>query len=132
MTNIAGIPMDEYCPVCGKCPDWKAERRKIEETVRKSAYHIIEYKGATWFAVGLALVRIVQAILRNERSVLTVSTVLAGEYGLQGVSLGVPSIVGQRGVEAVLEAKLSSEERKALAHSASVLQEAIAALRKEK
>ena len=60
----------------------KQERRQIEEAVRTSAYHIINYKGATYFAVGQALVRIVSAIVRNEKSVLTVSTVLEGEYGL--------------------------------------------------
>jgi L-lactate dehydrogenase len=131
MTHLAGIPIDEYCPICGKCKDWRIERQGIEEATRKSAYHIINYKGATYFAVGLALVRIVKAILRNERSVLTVSTVLNGEYGLEAVSLGVPSIVTQGGVESVLEAKLPPEEMKALVNSASVLQDSIAELERE-
>jgi L-lactate dehydrogenase len=128
MTHLAGIPIDEYCPICGKCKDWRTERQKIEEAVRKSAYHVIDYKGATYFAVALALVRIVAAILRNERSVLTVSAVLKGEYGLDDVSLGVPSIVFQGGVESVLDARLSADEMKALANSASILREAITEL----
>ena len=99
-------------------------------TVRRSAYHIIDYKGATYFAVGLALVRIVSAILRNRRSVLTVSTVLDGEYGLANVSLSVPSIVSQSGVERILEADLSSEELEALSKSASVLRDAIVELKR--
>ena len=128
MTHLAGVPIDEYCPVCGRCADWKATRREIEDGVRRSAYHVIDYKGATHFAVGLALVRIVGAILRNERSVLTVSTVLDGEYGLQGVSLGVPSIISQGGVDHVLEARLPPEESEALSKSASILRDAIAEL----
>jgi L-lactate dehydrogenase len=93
--------------------------------VKHSAYHIIDYKGATWFAVGLALTRIAAAILRNQRGVLTVSSVLEGEYGLSGVSLGVPCIVSQKGVEKVLEVTLPPDEQSALVKSASVLRAAI-------
>jgi L-lactate dehydrogenase len=130
MTHLAGIPIDKYCRICGKCSDWMAERREMEQVVRRSAYHIIDYKGATYFAVGLALVRIVGAILRNERSVLTVSTALDGEYGLADVSLSVPSIVSQGGVERILEADLSPEELEALSRSASVLRDAIVELKR--
>jgi len=78
MTNMAGMPVEEFCRLCRKCDDWQAVRRKIAEEVRHSAYHIIDYKGATWFAVGLALTRIAAAILRNQHGVLTVSSVLEG------------------------------------------------------
>jgi len=128
MVNLAGIPIEQYCPRCGKCGQWQDERRRMEESVRNSAYHVIDYKGSTYFAVGLALVRIVAAILRNEKSVLTVSAVLDGEYGLSGVSLGVPSIVSEGGVESILEARLSPAEMTALAQSAATLREAIAAV----
>jgi len=129
MTNIAGMPIDEYCPTCGKCADWKSERDEIVKTVRDSAYHIIDYKGATYFAIGLALVRIVGAILRNQRSVLTVSTVLDGEYGLEDVCLSVPCVVSGRGVERVVEASLAPGELDALSRSASILRNAMAELR---
>lgn len=125
MTHVAGMPIDDYCPVCRRCVDWRAERERIEQAVRDSAYHIIDYKGATYFAVGMALVRIVGAILRNQRSVLTVSTVLNGEHGLEDVCLSVPSIVSQEGVERILEANLSPEEQKALVWSADLLRQAI-------
>jgi L-lactate dehydrogenase len=128
LTHVAGIHFDEYCQHCGGCNDWEEEKKRIEETVRRSAYHIIDYKGATWFAVGQALVRIASAIIRNEKSVLTISTVLQGEYGLEEVCLGVPAIVGQAGVEGVLEAKLSPEEEAALRRSAEVLKEALRSL----
>jgi L-lactate dehydrogenase len=128
MTNMAGVPVEQFCPLCGKCDDWETSRHKIAEAVKNSAYHIIDYKGATWFAVGLALTRIAGAILRNQNSVLTVSAVLEGEYGLKGVSLGVPCILSQKGVERILQVNLPPEEQNALVQSATVLQEMIAQL----
>lgn len=126
ISHVAGMRFDDYCQMCGDCRDWQEERRQIEEAVRTSAYHIINYKGATYFAVGQALVRIISAIVRNEKSVLTVSTVLEGEYGLNHVCLGVPAMVGEAGVERVIEADLPPEERIALERSAGVIKEAIA------
>ena len=131
LTHIAGMHLDEYCQLCGECEDWLEARRKIEEAVRSSAYHIIDYKGATYYAVGQALVRIVSAIVRNEKSILTVSTVLEGEYGLSGLCLGVPAMVGEAGVERVLDLALPSTEQAALERSASVLKQAIAQLTTE-
>lgn len=128
MTHVAGMPIDAYCSACGICEDWMSERKKIEESVRDSAYHIIGYKGATSFGVGMALVRIVQAILRNERSVLTVSTRLDGEYGLRDVCLSVPCIVSEKGVEAIVESRLPDDERTRLGASGKVLKQAIATL----
>ena len=126
ISHVAGMRFDDYCQMCGDCRDWQEERRQIEEAVRTSAYHIINYKGATYFAVGQALVRIISAIVRNEKSVLTVSTVLEGEYGLNHVCLGIPAMVGEAGVERVIEADLPPEERIALERSAGVIKEAIA------
>jgi L-lactate dehydrogenase len=125
LTHIAGMTIDDYCPICGKCNNWGNTRNEIVTTIRNSAYHIIDYKGATYYAIGLALVRIVGAILRNERSVLTVSAILDGEYGLKGVSLGVPSVVSRFGVEMVLESKLSPGELDSLTSSANIIKTAI-------
>ena len=125
MTHIAGMQIDKYCPICRRCADWAAERRQVEQNVRDSAYHIIEYKGATCFAIGLALVRITGAILRGERSVLTVSTSLDGEFGLRDVCLSVPSIVSESGVVKIIESQLPEHELAALTASASVLKKAI-------
>ena len=119
MTNMAGMPIEQFCRLCLKCDDWQAARRKIADEVKHSAYHIIEYKGATWFAVGLALTQIA-APMRNQHGVLTVSSVLEGEYGLNGVSLGVPCIVSREGVEQVLQVNLSPDEQSALEKSAGV------------
>jgi L-lactate dehydrogenase len=128
ISHIAGMRFDDYCQMCGECQDWQAERKQIEESVRTSAYHIIGYKGATYFAVGQALMRITSAIVRNEKSVLTVSTVLDGELGLGKVCLGVPSIVGEAGVERILDLQLPRIEQEKLVHSANVLKQAIAQL----
>jgi L-lactate dehydrogenase len=128
MSHIAGMHFDDYCQMCGDCRDWRAERRKIEEAVRTSAYHIIGYKGATYYAVGQALVHITSAIVRNEKSVLTVSTVLEGEFGLDEVCLSLPVLVGEAGVERVMELVLPAEERLALERSAEVIKTAISSL----
>ena len=125
MTNVAGIPINEYCPMCGACEDWSEQLANIMREVKESAYHIINYKGATYYAIGMALVRIVGAILQDQRSVLTVSTLLNGEYGIHDVGLGIPSVLGQTGVEKIVEAPLIAQEQEALEKSASALQKAL-------
>jgi L-lactate dehydrogenase len=125
MTHIAGVAIDDYCPLCNKCQGWQAEREKITQAVKDSAYHIINYKGATYFAIGMALVRIVGTILQDQRSVLPVSTFLDGEYGLCDVCLGVPCVVGQGGVRQIVEAPLLPDEEAALSKSASILQDVL-------
>ena len=126
MTNLAGIPIDTYCPLCGRCSDWLAERAVMQENMRKSAYHIIDYKGATYFAVSLALVVIIGAILRGQMSVLTVSTMLEGEFGINDVCLSVPSIISTNGVEKIIKSPLTGEEFDALGQSAIALKKIIA------
>ncbi len=125
MTHVAGMPMAQYCPMCGKCADWETEKRRVEQAVRESAYHIIGYKGSTSFGVGMALVRIVKSVLRGENSVLTVSTLLEGEFGLRDVCISVPCVVGRGGVSRVIECRLSEQEQLALGTSAEVLKQAL-------
>lgn len=121
MAHIAGMPIDQYCLLCNKCNDFKKEQQQIEDEVRDSAYHIIDYKGSTNFAIGLALVQIVAAIIRNQHSVLTVSTLLNGEYGLHDICISIPCILSQYGVEQIIEERLTENELKALVRSADVL-----------
>jgi len=92
LANIAGIPMDRYCDECHQCEE-QISRNKIYESVKNAAYEIIRNKGATYYAVALAVRRIVEAIVRNENSILTVSSLLEGQYGLSDVCLSVPTIV---------------------------------------
>jgi L-lactate dehydrogenase len=129
MVHIAGMPIEKYCLVCNKCNDLKTVYQKIADEVRDSAYHIIDYKGSTYFAIGLALVQIVSAILRNQHSVLTVSTYLDGEYGIKDVCLSIPCIISRRGVEKIIEGNLTQKEFHSLSSSASVLQKELSELR---
>jgi L-lactate dehydrogenase len=121
-TDVSGVSFDRFCAQqeIGLSP---ADREAVEETVREAAYEIIERKGATYYAIGLATTEIVEAIIRDERSVLTVSTLLRGEYGVEDVYMSVPSIVGRDGVEDVLEFELTDEELAELQESARVLRE---------
>jgi L-lactate dehydrogenase len=129
MTNVAGVPMDEYCPMCGDCEDWSEQLSRITQEVKDSAYHIINYKGATYYGIGMALVRIVGAILQDQRSVLTVSTFLDGEYGIRDVCLGIPTVLGQTGAMRIVEAPLTTHEQESLENSAHILQQALQDLR---
>ncbi|HTX87476.1 MAG TPA: L-lactate dehydrogenase [Bacteroidales bacterium] len=129
MTNIAGIRIDEYCPVCENCSDWKEERKKIVQEVRDSAYHIINYKGSTHYGVGMAMIRITEAILRNQQSILSVSSLLTGEFGIRDVCLSVPCIVSGNGVVRIVQSPLAPDESAALKNSAEVLSKAMEIIR---
>jgi L-lactate dehydrogenase len=120
MTHIAGIPIREYCEICGVC-DYPRHHEEIARQVRDSAYHIIDYKGSTFYGIGLSLLRISGAILRNEHSVLTVSTLVEGEYGLNDICVSVPCIVGENGVDRIVAARLEPTEHEALEQSAETL-----------
>ncbi|MGE4557422.1 MAG: L-lactate dehydrogenase [Desulfovibrionaceae bacterium] len=126
--NIGGVAFDQYCrdfcarAACG------GVREEIEQDVRNSAYQIIQMKGATYYAVSLAVARIVKSILRNQRSVLTVSTQMRGQFGLQDVCLSLPCLVGSAGVEAVIDSPLGESEEAALLRSARTLKEAFDAI----
>ena len=124
MTHIAGVPMKDYCAICQRCDPEKGHA-EIAHRVRDSAYHIIDYKGSTYYAIGLSLTRISGAILRNEHSILTVSLLLQGEYGINDVCLSVPCVVGKTGVERIITAQLSKDEQAALKASAQVLREVL-------
>jgi len=122
MTHVAGMAINGYCKICGKCDNWTVEREKIAQEVKDSAYHIINYKGATYYAIAMALVRIVGTILQDQNSILTVSTLLDGEYGIKDVCLSVPCLVGQDGIKRIIEAKIMPGEKESLMKSASILQ----------
>jgi len=128
LSHIAGIPIENYCQVCQTC-DFPEQHRTIAEQVRDSAYHIIDYKGSTYYGIGLSLARISGAILRDENSVLTVSTLLQGEYGIHDICLSVPCILGQNGVVRILATRLPSEEQQALHHSAEAIARTLATVR---
>lgn len=119
--NIGGMVLTEYCPVCNDRCDYEKELKSIFEEVKDAAYKIIEAKGATYYAIALALTRIVEAILRDENSVLAVSTLIDDYYEIDGVCLSMPSVVNETGVEKFLRLKLSPAEQKQLRYSAQTL-----------
>ena len=122
--NISGVDLDDYCRITG-VDNPKPVLHAIYESVRDAAYPIIVGKGATYYGIGMAVRRIVEAVVRDEHSVLPVSSMISGHYGIDGICLGLPSIVGRRGVEAVLDIPLSSEELARLQTSASKMRELI-------
>ena len=124
MTHIAGVPMKDYCVICQAC-DPKKGHQDIVRRVRDSAYHIIDYKGSTYYAIGLSLTRISGAILRNEHSILTVSLLLQGEYDIDDICLSVPCVVGKTGVERIITVRLSEDEQAALKASAKTLRKVL-------
>jgi L-lactate dehydrogenase len=125
MCHIGGMPLEEFLQLKSKDDQIAEDKKYIEQRVRDSAYHIIGYKGATYYAVGLALVRITETILRNERSILTVSMYLDGEYSISDVCLGVPCLVSAQGAEEIIEKKLPEDEQKSLERSAEILKTSI-------
>ncbi|MCX8130353.1 MAG: L-lactate dehydrogenase [Clostridia bacterium] len=127
LTNIAGIPMDRYCEECGNCKD-NLSKFNIYENVKNAAYHIIERKGATYYAVALAVRRIVEAIVRDENSILTVSSLLNGHYGLENVCLSLPTVVNRNGIDRIIDIPLDKKEIELLQKSGNSLKEVINAL----
>lgn len=124
LTNVAGVPVEEYCAtICKGCPG--NFKKTIPEKVKNAAYEVLDKKGFTAYAVGLAVKRIVEAIIRDEHSILTVSALLGGEFGISDVYMGVPCIVGKEGIKKILDIKLSDNEMKELNDSAKVLKENI-------
>ncbi len=99
-------------------------RKRIDDAVRRAAYKIIDGKGATYYGIGAGLARITRAIRDNERTVLTLSTPLAGIQGFEGVSLSLPRVVGSEGIISTLQPSLSDEEWRELQRSAAILREA--------
>lgn len=120
LTNIAGIPIEEYTQDCQGL-----QMEGIANDVKNAAYHIIERKGATYYAVALGVARIVEAIVRDENSILTVSSFIEGENGFNNVCFSLPSVIGIEGRKRVLNINLSDHENQQLTKSAEALKNVI-------
>ena len=118
--NVSGIPLDHFCELRGYYEHDKADEW-LQREVRDSAYEIIRRKGATYYGVAMAVERRVRAIVRDEHSVLPDSNLLQGQYGINGLCMSIPAVVGRNGVEDTLEIPLSPAEREALRDSAATL-----------
>lgn len=122
--NVSGIELSHFCELCGHYDHMKTMQR-LYEGVRDSAYQIIEKKGATYYGIAMAVRRIAECIVRNEHSILPVSSFIEGHYGLDGICMGVPTIVGSSGVQKVLDIPLSEEEQEKLSNSADALKKVL-------
>lgn len=122
LANIGGVRLPEYPAPDGR-PAPQATLDDIFQRTRRAAYDIIQRKHATYYAIGLGLLSIAEAVLRDQRTVMTVSTPLTGQYGVSGIALSLPAVVGTGGVSEVLPIHLSEQEQKQFRHSADTLRE---------
>lgn len=125
LATVAGLTISQYCENHG-IEFNEAMAQEITEDVKNSAYQIIDRKGYTNYAVALAVTRITQAILRDENSILTISSLLDGAYGIEGVYTSVPTVVGRSGSKQNVEVPYSSNEIHALKESAEILRDILA------
>jgi L-lactate dehydrogenase len=126
--TIAGLSLDEFSKVHGK-PLADAERKQIDENVRRAAYHIIAGKGATYYGIGSAVARIVDVLLHDQRAILTICARIHGIPDCEGVTLALPHLVGGQGALATIPLPLDASEREGLRRSAAILREAIESLK---
>ncbi|WP_239013895.1 L-lactate dehydrogenase [Archangium violaceum] len=125
--TVGALPLMQWS-VPGRARLAEEDRKHIFDNVRNAAYHIIQGKGATNYAIGLATAQILEAVLHDEQRVLPVSSRVEGYLGISDVCLSVPSIVNRGGVEAVLEVPLSDSEREGLKRSADTIRQTIRTL----
>lgn len=120
--NVSGIPLNRFCEMRGHYNHEK-DTDKIAQTVKNSAYEIISRKKATYYGIAMSVKRICEAIVRDEKTILPISSMLHGEYGISDISLSMPAIVGKNGVETLVPIQLNDEEAKRLKESANNLKD---------
>lgn len=120
--RIGGLKVNDFCELRGHF-NHEQSMKKIFEDVRNSAYEIIERKHATYYGIAMAVKRICEAIVRNEKSILPVSSLMTGEYGLNDVVLSIPAVVDETGVQKVIPIELNDEELTKLKDSANILKD---------
>ena len=123
-SNVSGIPLNDFCEMRGHF-DHASAMKEIAEKVKTSAYEIIAKKQATYYGIAMSVKRICEVIVRNERSILPVSTMMHGEYGIEDVCLSVLTIVDRNGVRGKIMNALTEDEVAKLHNSANRLKEVI-------
>jgi len=118
--NVSGIPLHDFCEMRGHFNHEEAMER-LAENVKNSAYEIIEKKNATYYGIAMSVRRICEAIVRDEKSILPVSSLQKGCYGVEGLCLSTPAIVGKNGIEGLVPIQLNEEEKEKLCASAEQL-----------
>lgn len=118
--NVSGIPLSDFCEMRGHF-EHEEKTKEIAEKVKNSAYEIIERKHATYYGIAMAVKRICEVIIRDEKSILPISSMMHGEYGIDDVVLSMPAIVGKHGIENKVPILLNEEEQEQLRASADTL-----------
>ncbi len=118
--NVSGVPLDDFCVMRGHYNHMQATE-KIADEVKKSAYEIISKKGSTYYGIAMSVKRICEAIIRDEKSILPIATLMEGEYGIEDVVLSMPAILGREGYESKVPISLNGSETTALIESAKTL-----------
>ena len=126
-TNVSGIPVNDFCELRGHFNHEEAMHR-IADDVKNSAYDISEKKGATYYGIAMSVKRICECIMRDEKSILPISSMMHGEYGISDICLSMPTVVGREGVETRVPIQLNEQEESALSASAEQLSKVAAQL----
>jgi L-lactate dehydrogenase len=124
LVTVGGMRLIEFSRLRGIHPT-EALRQEIDRNVRGAAYSIIAGKGATYYGIGSALARIVDVILHDQRSILTVCTPTADVQGIRDVTVSLPRLIGGNGVQQTLPLPLSADEQSLLKASAEVIRQAL-------
>ena len=122
--NVSGIPIHKICEMRGFI-DHDYETSRIADEVKNSAYEIIEKKKATYYGIAMSVKRICEAIVRDEKSILPISSIQHDNHGISDIALSMPAIVGREGVECTVPISLSKEEEDKLKESAKTLKEVL-------
>lgn len=122
--QVAGIHINHFCELRGHFNHEESMERLAQE-VRDSAYEIIKRKGATYYGVAVAVKRIATAIVKDEHAVLPISSLMQGEFGLNDICLSIPTVIGQNGVEKVVDIYLNNDENEKLQTSAKALKDVL-------
>lgn len=128
VTTIGGLGLDNFCEKCGNCSDrGKTNLEKLHQKVKGAAYEIIERKGATYYAVAMSVNKIVECIINNQNSVLTVSTYIDNQFDgkVDDIYFSLPCVVGSSGVVKILHPNYSSKEVEQIVRSGNILSEQI-------
>ncbi len=126
---IGGIPLKEFVSASGVGFD-QAALDEIFNKTKNAAYEIIQKKMATYYAIGLGLLDLVETIVRDQHTVLPVSSMMTGQFGVNDICVSLPTVVGAKGIEKVLDISLTTSEQESFQKSAQTLKERVAEMKK--
>jgi L-lactate dehydrogenase len=127
LATIGGVPLSAFQAADSKAIAVSDLQEMVADLVRDAAFYVIRFKGSTYYAISIATLTILRAILRNENAILSVSTMLQGQYGVADVAMALPCVINARGCDRILTPALTGDEQAALHRSADAIRSVIAA-----